>query len=142
MVATTFYDAGGRSRFLEARLLHAYNTIAKVVQKGQVSLVKRQVERIDRAVQRVTDDEPPPAAGNDDTDDGTTQSTAPTTTTSTAKAKQNIRSYALRCLEEATQTDAALRLARLWGIADYYFDEEVAKAALELRRKKYVQFRM
>jgi len=134
--ATTFYDVGGRSRFIEARLLHAYNTIAKVVQKGQISLVERQVERIDRAVVRVTDDEP--VICNDDGTESTTTTT--TTTTTTMDAKSEIRTYALRRLEEATQTDAALRLARIWGILDYHFDEEVAKAAFELRKKKYIQF--
>jgi hypothetical protein len=41
-------------------------------------------------------------------------------------------------LEEATEVDAAHRLAALWGM-DYVYDEEAVLKAMEARRKLYLQ---
>jgi hypothetical protein len=60
------------------------------------------------------------------------------TTTTKSEASQEIRNFALRRLEEATEVDAAHRLAALWGM-DYVYDEEAVLKAMEARRKLYLQ---
>jgi hypothetical protein len=54
--ATEFYDYGGQTRYAAARFRHACDTICKVVQKRQLALLERQVERVDRALLRTEKD--------------------------------------------------------------------------------------
>lgn len=115
--ATEFYESGGQSYFLEARFLHACDTIAKLIQKRKLPLVDRQVERIDLAVTRVVKDK----------------------VVASSMASEEIRVFAIRRLEEAGEIDGAYRLAKMWGI-DYLYDEEAAKAAAIARREKYLQW--
>ena len=121
--ATNFYDVGGRSRFLEARFLHACDTIAKVIRKRALPVMERQVERIDRAVEKVLQD--PMLVVDDD-------SLAHT-------AKEEIRAFALRQLEESGDVERAHHLAGIWNM-EYVYDEEAVLAAQEARRKKYLQW--
>lgn len=121
--ATDLYDVGGRSRFLEARFWHACDTIVKVVRKRAIPVMERQVERIDRAVEKVLQD--PMVVVDDD-------SLAQT-------AKEEIRIFALRQLEESGDVEMAHRLAGIWNM-EYVYDEEAVLAAQEARRKKYLQW--
>lgn len=116
-LATKFYDCGGQAHYLEARYMHACDTIAKVIRKGVIPIIERQVERVDNAVKKVVDD------GNLDS----------------STAADDIRSFALRQLEESGNMPAAHRLAGEWGL-DYVHDEEALKAAAEIRRQKYIQW--
>jgi hypothetical protein len=121
--ATEFYDMGGRSRFLEARFWHACDTIVKVVRKRALPVMERQVERIDKAVEKVLQD--PMVVVDDD-------SLAQT-------AKEEIRTFVLRQLEESGDVEMAHRLAGIWNM-EYVYDEEAVLAAQEARRKKYLQW--
>jgi hypothetical protein len=121
--ATDFYDVGGRSRFLEARFWHACDTIAKVIRKRALPVMERQVERIDRSVEKVLQD--PMVVVDDD-------SLART-------AKEEIRTFALRQLEASGDVEMAHRLAGIWNM-EYVYDEEAVLAAQEARRKKYLQW--
>jgi hypothetical protein len=121
--ATDLYDVGGRSRFLEARFCHACDTIAKVVRKRAIPVIERQVKRIDKAVEKVLQD--PMVIVDDDCLAQT--------------AKEEIRTFALRQLEESGDVDATLRLAGIWNM-EYAYDEEAVLAAQEARRKIYLQW--
>jgi hypothetical protein len=111
-IATNLYDAGGKARYVEARLCHACDTIAKVVFKRKMPIIERQVERVDRAVAKASD---------------------------TLGASAAVRKFALQQLEEAGEIDAAHRLATLWNL-DHVYDEEAILAAADARRKKYIQW--
>jgi len=126
--ATQFYDCGGRSRYAEARLMHAYDTITKVVARRQYPLVERQVERIDSAFARVKDDLEESAAVSEDERqrfDGS--------------GPADVRNFALLRLQEIGEHDAAHRLARIWGW-DYSYDEEEAARFAKARRARYLQW--
>ena len=118
--ATKFYDFGGNEQFLEARYLHACDTIAKVIDKGALPIIERQVERIDKSVDLVVADG--------------------IVTNEVGGAKRDdIRNFAMMQLEERTQIEAAQRLAQLWGL-DYVYDEDALAAAVALRKSKYLQW--
>jgi 3'-5' exonuclease len=110
--ATSLYEIGGKSRYVDARLFHACDTISKVILKGKFSIIDRQVDRVDRAVAKVGE-----------------ESTACTT----------VRDFTLQQLEEASQVEMALRFAAMWNIA-YHRDEEFILAAAAARRQKYLQW--
>ena len=129
--ATQFYHVGGQSRYVLARLRHACDTMAKVVRKGALPVLERQIDRVDRAVERVREDRSSSSGStqyldddDDDDDDG---------------AKEQVRIFALRQLEEAGEMDAARRLAELYGL-DHVYNEEALRAAAEARRQKYLQW--
>jgi len=126
--ATQFYKTGGQSRFLEARFLHACDTIAKVIRKRMFPVIEKQVERVDRAVIQICNDKA--TIVNTIIEDPRT---------SVEKASDDIRQFALRQLEEAGDIDVAHRLATVWKM-EYVYDEEVLKAALAARREKYLQW--
>ena len=146
-LATSLYDMGGQSRYIKARYYHACDTIAKVITKGQLPIVDRQIERVDRAVAKVKkedDDE----GNSDDTNyddkskyDGTGDVTLPAISTSTVNFSPcaEIRNYAIGKMEEVGQIDGAQRLASLYGV-DYVYDEKAANIAAALRRQKYLQY--
>jgi hypothetical protein len=127
--ATQFFEVGGHSRCLNARFLHACDTIVKVIRKGALPVIEKQVERVDKAVIKV--------AGcamlcdSSDAVDGAG--------TSVATASHDIRNFALRQLEENGDIDSAHRLAKIWNM-EYSFDEEALKVAVAARRKKYLQW--
>lgn len=132
--ATDWYDLGGPFRFLEARFLHACDTIAKVIRKRALPVIEKQVERVDNAVNQVrTASSVHQQEVNVDSD----IVEDPRTTVDTAS--QDIRNFALRQLEESSDIDGAHRLASIWKM-DYVYDEEVLKAAIAARRKKYLQW--
>ena len=111
-LATNLYEAGGKSRYVDARFYHSCDTIAKVISRRQFPIIERQVERVDRAVAKVEG--------------------------SPEDYKEEIRSFTLRKLEEVGEIDAAHRFATLWGW-DYSVDEQSILEAAEARRKKYLQ---
>jgi hypothetical protein len=111
-IATNLYDAGGNIRYVEARLCHACDTIAKVVMKQKLAIIERQVERVDKAVAKAGDD---------------------------TGASMTVRSFALQQLEEAGETDSAHRLAMMWNL-EHAFDEDAILAAAAARREKYLQW--
>ena len=138
--ATTFYNIGGRLRFVKARLKHAYHTITKLVVKGQVPLVERQVERVDWAVKRVRDD-----SRSGDGDNGGIGIVA-AVVKKEKTASNEVRQYALERLSDAVVngkvTDGSVeRCARIWGVVDYHrFGTEEEKEAARLKRKlKFIQ---
>lgn len=111
-IATNLYDAGGKTRYTEARLCHACETIAKVISKNRCSIIELQVDRVDRAV----------AKTNDETG-----------------ASSTVRNFALQELEAAGYIDVAHRLATLWNL-EYDYGEEAMLAATAARRQKYLQW--
>jgi 3'-5' exonuclease len=121
--ATTFFQAGGSRRFLEARFLHACGTIGKVIRKGAFPVIDKQVQRVDNAAQTMIDQ---PLVNED-------------TTFSPLTAGEDIRSFTLQQLEEMGNVDAAHRLATVWGL-DYVLDEEALLASQRRRREKYLQW--
>lgn len=125
--ATKFFLFGGKQRFLEARYLHACGTIVKVIRKGALPVIDKQIERVDKAVKTMEKDGP---LDSDDT---------VSSTINCKTAGQDIRNFALEHLEETENADAALRLATLWGM-EYAYDEETVAKAAETRRKKYLQW--
>ena len=125
--ATKFFHVGGKRRFLEARYLHACSTIAKVIRKGALPVIDKQIDRVDKAIKTMEKDS---ALDSDDT-----VSTAITCET----AGGDIRSFTLEQLEETENADAAHRLASLWGV-EYAYDEETVLRAAQARRKKYLQW--
>jgi len=122
--ATKFFDSGGNRRFLEARYLHACSTIAKVIRKGALPVIDKQIERVDKAVQIMEKN-------------GTCDTVSVTINCETAA--EDIRIFALEQLEETDNADACHRFAALWGM-DYCYDEEAILKAADARRKKYLQW--
>jgi hypothetical protein len=116
-LATKFYECGGKVHYLEARYLHACDTVAKVIRKGAIPVIERQVERVDSAVIRVVKDGIVPSSS----------------------AGDEIRDFAMRQLEEVGDIQAAHRLAGEWGL-DYVHDEEALKVAALARKEKYLQW--
>lgn len=118
--ATQFYDTGGKSRFLQARLLHACDTVAKVVRKGALPVMERQITRIDKSADRAWQDKV--------VDEGTALA-----------AKEEIRNFALQQSLEAGHIDAAHRLARIYNL-EFVDDKEALAKAYAARREKYLQW--
>lgn len=119
-LATSLYEQGGKSRYIEARFCHACDTIAKVAQKRQFPIIERQVDRIDKAIIKVH------GSLSEASDDDQVLS-------------REIRTFAMDKLHEIGEYDAAQRLADLWGM-DYVCDEQSILAAAAARRKHYLQF--
>ena len=111
-IATNLYDAGGKTRYTEARLCHACETIAKVIVKNKCSIIELQVDRVDRAVAKTSDE---------------------------TGARSTVRNFALEQLEAAGYVDVAHRLATLWNL-EYNYGEEAMLAATAARRQKYLQW--
>ena len=142
-IATAFFDALTmpdtdllEEYFLNARYLHACNTITKLIRKGAIPVIERQVERIDQSVLKIKDHR----TRNNITSNcnmnvepfyegGTTLECAST----------NIRNFALQKLEENEDMDSAQRLAKLWEM-DYVYDPEVMKLAEQRRKQLYLQW--
>ena len=116
--ATEFYDHGGRLKFAEARLLHAYDTITKVAARRQFPIIEKQIERVDRAFERI----------KIDLQDGENYDGA---------GPIEARDFAITKLVELGEIEAAHRLAKLWG-RDFASKEleRMAKA----RKEKYLQW--
>ena len=119
--ATRFYKNGGMSRYVEARFMHACETIAQCVLKRQFPLVERQVERVDKAYKRVTMD-----GVGDEYNNG--------------KVSEEVRIFALTKLREINEHDNAHRLAQLWKM-DYWYNEIDADKFIKARREKYIQWK-
>ena len=139
-IATEFFDvlAVGTNNdlleryFLNARYLHACNTIVKLIRRGAIPVIERQVERIDQSVFKVKEHRGTISINYDVEpfyEGGTTMNTAGT----------DIRNFALRKLEESGHLDAALRFSTVWGM-DYVMDPEVMKLAEQRRKQLYIQW--
>ena len=131
--ATRFELAAGPSRFLDARYLHACDTIVKVIRKGASSLIERQVERVDKAV-----DSAASATGKWEAI-CSERDLDREAYTSVDTASSDIRNFSLSQLEERGDVSTALRLAEVWGM-EFSHDEEKLKALLAARREKYLQW--
>jgi len=120
-IATEFYDNGGRSRYAEARFMHACDTISKVVVKRQYPIIERQVERVDRAFERIKEDH------------------ATNTEDPGRNGPLDIREFVLTRLGECNEHDAADRLAKLWNM-HYWYDEADAEKHVKARKERYLQW--
>lgn len=126
--ATQFYNYGGRSRYAETRLMHACDTIAKVIARRQIPIAERQVERVDSAYARVRED----LLTQDDVSE-------------TEKIRfddagpSEVRDFTLLRLKEVGEHNAAYRFANLWNM-EYSFDPEEAQRLAQARREKYLQW--
>ena len=118
--ATEFYSYGGRLKFGEARLLHAYDTITKVAARRQFPIIEKQVERIDRAFERVKNDL---KKGEEYDGSGPTE----------------VRDFAITKLVELGEIEAAHRLASLWG-RDFIYDDKELERMSKARKIKYLQW--
>lgn len=134
--ATKFFDVGGKSRYLDARFLHACDTISKLIRKRALPVIERQVERVDKAVEKIS-------AGYNSSklssEDSATPDAIDGAGTTVETASDDIRLFALRQLEENCDMDTAHRLAKIWNM-EYAYDEEAMKAAVVARRQKYLQW--
>jgi hypothetical protein len=106
---------------VEARFMHACETIAQSVLKRQFPLVERQVERVDKAYERVTMD------GVSDEYDN-------------ENVSEEVRIFALTKLREINEHDNAHRLAQLWKM-DYWYNENDADKFIKARLEKYIQWK-
>ena len=141
-IATSFYNLGGRSRYVEARYFHACDTIAKVVSKRQFPIVDRQIERVDKAIAKVEayNDEDTKQGGSDNHARNNEHATPQTYSNSLLRSPSvEIREYAIKKFEEVGEIAAAQRLASIYNI-DYVYDEEAALLAAAMRRDKYIQY--
>jgi hypothetical protein len=129
--ATKFYNTGGSQRFMEARYLHACDTIVKVIRKRVMTVIEKQVERVDQTVGKIVKEQQ--GGGNVSTN------IRSLSLDSDVDLKVEIRNFALRQLEESGDVDSAHRLATLWDM-EYVYDEKTLQAALEARRQKYLQW--
>ena len=118
--ATEFYDHGGRLKFAEARLLHAYDTITKVIGKRQLPIIEKQIERVDRAFERI----------KIDLKDGENYDGA---------GPIEARDFAITKLVELGEIEAAHRLAKLWG-RDFAYDDKELERMAKARKEKYLQW--
>lgn len=119
--STEFYDYGGKSRFAEARFIHACDTICKVIVKRQFPIIERQVERVDKAFERIQKDH-------------VINEEAPL-----RNGPIEIREFALLRLRESNLHDVAHRLASLWEM-EYIYDEKDVKKYLQARKSRYLQW--
>ncbi len=141
-MATSMYNLGGRSRYVEARYFHACDTIAKVVSKRQFPIVDRQVERVDKAIAKVEScsDDDKKYDGDNDQIDANEEIPPQTYSNSLLRSPSvEIREYAIQKFQEAGEIAAAHRLASIYGI-DYVYDEEAALKAAAMRKEKYLQY--
>jgi 3'-5' exonuclease len=127
--ATEFFEFGGRSRFLDARFLHSCSTISNVIKKRAIPVIERQVERIDQAVQKLSQ-----SSQDDDSHSFRDQAG-----TNACSASADIRMFAIQQLEESFDIDAAHRLASIWNMS-YTYDEKGVEAAIAARRQKFLQW--
>jgi len=118
--ATEFYDHGGRFKYAEARLLHAYDTITKVAGRRQFPIIEKQIERVDRAFERV----------KGDLQDGKGYDEA---------GPSEARDFAITKLIEIGEVEAAHRLATLWKL-DFVYDHAELERMAKARKKKYLQW--
>jgi hypothetical protein len=146
--ATNLYDAGGWSMYVEARYFHACETIAKVIKKRQIPIVDRQIERVDKAVAKVSslvstggvdsgminlvDNATYPKPVSCDRDNPSIQGPS-------FSPSDEIRRFALRKIEESGDIAAAKRLASIYGI-NYVYDERAIMLATAIRKRRYLQF--
>jgi hypothetical protein len=118
---------------LDARYLHACDTIVKVIRRGASPLIERQVERVDKAVENAASTTGKWGAICCERDLDREAYTSVDT------ASSDIRNFSLCQLEESGDVDTALRLAEVWGM-EFAHDEEKLKALLAARREKYLQW--
>lgn len=123
-MATKLYEEGGKSRYVEARLYHAYDTISKVIYKRQLPIIERQVERVDKSVGKVKNDQMMIDTEKNEV---------------SLSAGSDIRKFALDKLSEAGEIAAAHRLATIWSM-EYIYDEKAIMEAAAARRKRYLQW--
>ncbi|CAJ1942274.1 unnamed protein product [Cylindrotheca closterium] len=135
-MATKLYEQGGRSKYVEARLYHAFDTITKVVYKRQLPIIERQVDRVDKAVEKLKSDM---AKESNDEQVVLDEQQVLLLSDETDSARKQIRRFALNKLTEAGEGVAAHRLASLWSM-DYVYDEEAILVAAAERRKRYLQW--
>lgn len=129
--ATRFFATAGPARYLDARYLHACDTIGRIIRKRALPIIERQADRVDKAVAKVvTASAACSAEGNDATREAFT---------SVETASADIRNFAICQLEESGDVDTAQRLAEVWGM-DYTHDEEKLRALLAAKREKFLQW--
>jgi 3'-5' exonuclease len=129
--ATRFMAAGAHSRLLDARFMHACDTIRKIAAKGGVRLIERQAEIMQRTVDELqeyyrTHQLVPP----DETFHGAATLT---------DAVEQIRQVSFYYLELVEDSVGIAHLANVWGM-DYKCDEATLQAAREQRRLTYYQW--
>ena len=129
-IATKLYHEGGMSRYVEARLNHAYETISKVIHKRQLPIIERQVDRVDKAVEKIK------CAGKHNLHQEEFRGKEFSYVSS---ASQDIREFVLEKLSEAGEIEAAIRLAALWEM-EYAFDETFISEAAAARKCRYLQW--
>ncbi|KAL3941808.1 MAG: hypothetical protein SGBAC_003888 [Bacillariaceae sp.] len=137
-MATKLYEQGGRSKYVEARLYHAFDTITKVVHKRQLPIIERQVDRVDKSVEKVKGDLAKEKGGNQQQEELDEQQ-AILLSDEMDSARNQIRRFALNKLTDAGEAASAHRLASIWSMEYVYDPETVLKAAAE-RRKLYLQW--
>ena len=152
--ATSLFDAGGWSMYVDARYCHACETISKVIKKRQMPIVDRQIDRVDKAVAKVasyisTSDAHTSIVTSlkkstnlvTPTQISTTNNkdTSPSTQESSFSPSDEIRQFALRKIEESGDIGAAKRLASIHSI-DYVYDERAIMLATAMRKRRYLQF--
>lgn len=130
--ATYFYDNGGRSRYTEARFKHACDTISKVVLKRHYPIVEKQVERVDKAFERVQNDK----SKFEEQDD---EQEVEEEKENNRNGPQEIREFALKRVIDVGDQETAHRFSSLWNIGFLYNEEEIEKYA-QSRREKYIQW--
>ncbi|KAL3922950.1 MAG: hypothetical protein SGILL_001933 [Bacillariaceae sp.] len=135
-LATSLYEAGGRSWYVEARFNHACETISKVIHKKQIPIVDRQIERVDKAIDKVKQDAN--IYGND-AEMKIQNKVYDNMTSSDFDPSSEIRKFAIEKLEEAGDLTSAKRLASLHGL-DYVYDERAIMLAAAMRRRRYLQY--
>jgi hypothetical protein len=150
-IATAFFDALAipnndllEPYFLNARYLHACNTIIKLIRRGAIPVIERQVERIDYSVLKVKEFRQSQSIIDANVDllllpDRKNEEPFYEGGTTLHGASKDIRNFALQKLEESGNMDAAHRFATLWGL-DYVLDPEVMKLAEQRRKALYLQW--
>ncbi|KAL7530337.1 hypothetical protein ACHAWF_003335, partial [Thalassiosira exigua] len=131
--ASKYYSFGGPERYAEARFLHACDTTTKVIKKGHLQVIDKQVERVDEMVTRVSKDLPASSENN------VRSSQFIGGEVEIATMSEHIREFSLRRLRASNMHAAAIRLAKLWGM-EYSQDPMQMKMELEQRRLTYLQW--
>jgi len=134
--ATKYYSFGGPERFVEARFLHACDTITKVVKRRQVQVIDKQIERVDASVARVSKDL---VLTSSTSNNDNKQRKFHGEDVAIETMSEHIRQYTLRSLRASSLHAAAARLAKLWGLP-YDHDPMQMAQELEARKLLYLQW--
>lgn len=138
--ASKFYSWGSPERYAEARFLHACDTITKVVKRKQVQIVEKQIYRVDKMVEKVSQDlKLSTPSTSHDNETGPQRRHFHGDDIEIETMGNEIREYSLRRLRASNMHAAAQRLAKLWGMP-YSHDPLEMKEELERRKLTYIQW--